>query len=67
MHSIDVQTPSSGPYRSRSRLLSRLASESDESADEDLSDCAQIALATAQRIDMAGKVAASIKYVHLTE
>ncbi|KAF8716707.1 hypothetical protein AX14_012229 [Amanita brunnescens Koide BX004] len=61
MHSIDVQTPSSGPYRSRSRLLSRLASESDESADEDLSDCAQIALATAQRIDMAGKVAASIK------
>jgi hypothetical protein len=60
MRSIDVQTPSRGPSHARNRLRNRPI-ENDESEDEDLSDSAQIALATAQRVDMAGKIAASIK------
>ena len=59
MQSIDAETPAAtGLARIRNRLFNR--SENDQSS-EDLLDSTQIALATAQRVDMAGKIAASVK------
>ncbi|KAF8696555.1 hypothetical protein AX14_001521 [Amanita brunnescens Koide BX004] len=61
MQSIDVESPATGLARIRNRLFNRSEHDQSPGAGEDLLDSTQIALATAQRVDMAGKIAASVK------
>jgi hypothetical protein len=63
MRSIRIEAP--GPSnrftRVKERLFHRTENNKQAKLDEDVSDSAQIALAMAQRIDMAGKIVASVK------
>lgn len=61
MQSIDVEAPTTGLARIKNRLFSRSENDQLPGTGEDLLDSTQIALATAQRVDMAGKIAASVK------
>jgi len=63
MTSIRVETPS--PAKGLARVKGFFNKSADNNRltriDEDVSDSAQIALATAQRVDMPAKIIASVK------
>jgi len=63
MTSIRVETP--GPTKGLARVKGFFHKSADNNRptriDEDVSDSAQIALATAQRVDMPAKIIASVK------
>ena len=58
---IEAPGPSKGFARVKERLFHKTENNKQAKLDEDVSDSAQIALAMAQRIDMAGKIVASVK------
>ncbi len=62
MRSVESEAPVTGLARIKNRIFNKLVEIDPAGANEDLSDSTQIALATAQRVDMAGKIAASVKY-----
>ena len=68
MKSIRIETP--GPSKGFACVeeqFHRTCENKHAKLDEDVSDSAQIALATAQRIDMAGKIYASVRSVPCPE
>ena len=65
MRSICIEAP--GPTKGFARVKERLFHTTENNKqvrlDKDVSDSAQISLAMAQRIDLAGKIVAAVKYV----